>query len=207
MAKNVRSIKKRNNKQNRKTNTKKNSRSVKNILSHIKSSIKNLRKIGGNRGCNTSGETSCFPNVNVEQYKAPCNFLPLDGPKHNVYPLSHNPHSGAPVGNSVGGLRKNRKSKRKQNKRKTKKGGNSYLSVNNNVSGYTRYGAAGKNCGPNWKYTNSMKGGFIRAGSTQFFPIDHSKVNKQIVNDVKKSGGGRKKKEKKGGTITIGAQG
>merc|ERR1711934_469556 len=104
MAKTKRNIKKRNNKN------------------------KSLKKIGGNctvknqipasTGCNTSGLSTCIPNVNVEQYKSPCSFLPLDGSKHNVYPLSHNPSPGPPYGISTGGKRASNKGK------KNKKGGN-----------------------------------------------------------------------------------
>merc|ERR1712072_1267074 len=41
---------------------------------------------------------------NVSQYKCPCPYLPLDGPKQNVYPLSHNPKPSWPVG--VGGKKR-----------------------------------------------------------------------------------------------------
>lgn len=102
-----------------------------------------------NYGCNTSGMSTCIPNVNVEQYKCPCNFLPLDGTKHNIYPLSHNPKSGPPFGLTTGG---------KKTMRRNKKGGNTYLSVNNDTNAYTRYGAPGNCSGPNWKYA-SVKGG------------------------------------------------
>ena len=36
----------------------------------------------------------CFSNVIIEQYKSPCNYLPLDGCRQNTYPLSHNPQCG-----------------------------------------------------------------------------------------------------------------
>ena len=42
--------------------------------------------------------------------------------------------------------------------RRNKKGGNTYLSVNNDTNAYTRYGAPGNCSGPNWKYA-SVKGG------------------------------------------------
>merc|ERR1711988_1953236 len=102
-----------------------------------------------NYGCNTSGMSTCIPNVNVEQYKFPCNFLPLDGTKQNIYPLSHNPKPGTPFGLTTGG---------KKTMRRNKKGGNTYLSVNNDTNAYTRYGAPGNCSGPNWKYA-SVKGG------------------------------------------------
>ena len=49
----------------------------------------------------------CIPDVNMSQYKCPCNYLPLDGPKHNVYPLSNNP----PVKQIAGGVKKKIKRK------------------------------------------------------------------------------------------------
>merc|ERR1712100_346478 len=180
MAKTKRNIKKRNNK----------NKSFKKIFNHLKLSLNNLKKIGGNctvnnqipgnTGCNTSGLSTCIPNVNVEQYKSPCSFLPLDGTKHNVYPLSHNPSPGPPYGISTGGKRASNKGKKNKNKTKNKKGGNSYLSVNNDTSAYTRYGAPGKCCGPNWRYSS------IKAGKNK-------KRNKRTNKKKTKKGGGVEK--------------
>ena len=111
-----------------------------------------------NYGCNTSGMSTCIPNVDVEQYKCPCNFLPLDGTKQNIYPLSNNPKPGPPVGLTTGGKKKTVRNKNKKNRKKSKKGGNYYLSVNNDTSAYTRFGAPGKCCGPNWDYANIKAG-------------------------------------------------
>ena len=182
-------------------NTKKN---VQQIIEHIGNNLKNFSKFtkflskknknknknkkGGNSctvnnnplpndGCNTSGMSTCIPNVNVEQYKCPCNFLPLDGTKQNVYPLSHNPKPGPPVGITTGGKKKTLRRKNKKNKRKSKKGGNYYLSVNNDTSAYTRFGAPGKCCGPNWDYANIKAG--KKTGSKR---KSKSKNNKVVKN-------------------------
>lgn len=59
---------------------------------------------------------NCVPNVNMSQYKCPCSYLPLDGYRHNVYPLSHNPPK---LNNMIGAKKsksKNSKSKSKYNK-------------------------------------------------------------------------------------------
>ena len=74
---------------------------------------------GSGSGCSTFGELTnmdCIPDVNVSQYKCPCPFLPLDGTKQNVYPLSHNPKANWPVGYNGG-----KKTKRKRNKKLNKK--------------------------------------------------------------------------------------
>ena len=120
-----------------------------------------------NYGCNTKGLSTCIPNVNVEQYKCPCNYLPLDGTKQNIYPLSNNPQPGPPFGITTGGKKSyskksnrksNRKTKRKTQKYNKKGGKNTYLSVNNDTSAYTRYGAPGDCCGPNWYYATIKAG-------------------------------------------------
>jgi hypothetical protein len=72
------------------------------------------------------------------------------------------------------------KSSGKKNKSKNKKGGNSYLSVNNDTSAYTRYGAPGKCCGPNWRYSS------IKAGKNK-------KRNKRTNKKKTKKGGGEEK--------------
>ena len=107
---------------------------------YFKKLKKNTRrnKKGGNcltrPSVDLSNFNSCIPNVDVSQYKYPCMFLPLDGPTHNIYPLSNNPSVNAPQGIQTlnGGKRrvsKNNKSKRnnrkklnnKKNKNKTNK--------------------------------------------------------------------------------------
>ena len=50
---------------------------------------------------------NCIPDVNMSQYKCPCGSLPLDGPKHNYYPLSNNPPA-----RMNGGKRKSKKNKK-----------------------------------------------------------------------------------------------
>lgn len=103
----------------------------------------NIYKKGG-RSLNT-----CIQNVNVEQYKYPCRFLPLDGPTQNIYSMYHNSQQEKSIGFNTGG----KKSIRRKRKQNLKKGGN-YLSVNNDTSAYTRLGAPGNSCGPIWEYTN-----------------------------------------------------
>ena len=113
-------------------------------MKRISKSKKNLskrkNKIGGNNctvsnnletnyGCNTYGMNTCIPNVNVEQYKYPCNFLPLDGTKQNVYPLSHNPKPGPPFGLTTGGKKKNLSRKNKSKKNKKHIGGEASLPI------------------------------------------------------------------------------
>ena len=56
---------------------------------------------------------NCPPNVSVSQYKNPCVYLPLDGSKHNSYPLSNNPPKS-------GGKKKYRRKTKSRNS-KTKK--------------------------------------------------------------------------------------
>ena len=50
----------------------------------------------------------------MSQYKCPCSFLPLDGYRHNNYPLSHNPPK---LNNLYGG--KKTINRRKTNGKKT----------------------------------------------------------------------------------------
>jgi len=82
-----------------------------------KNKKKNI-KMGGNNctvnanqistKCNANSNSTCIPNVNVSQYKCPCAFLPLDGPKQNIYPLSNNPPTGPPYAFN-GGKKNNKK--------------------------------------------------------------------------------------------------
>ena len=52
----------------------------------------NRIKKGGNCSVNpVTNVPDCIPDVNMSQYKCPCSYLPLDGYKHNTYPLSNNP--------------------------------------------------------------------------------------------------------------------
>ena len=81
--------------------------------------------------------------------------------------------------------------KKRNNKKKTSKSIKNLKKIGGNSVGGLRKSITSRR---RQNKRKTKKGGFVRAGSTQFFPIDHSKVNKQIVNDVKKSGGGRKKK-------------
>lgn len=96
-----------------KKNIKKNNsvQQIKKIFSHLKNG---LQKFGGNN-CTTQNNVmdtmkTCIPNVNVEQYKCPCNYLPLDGSKQNVYPLAHNPLNKPPYAYNKGG-KKGKKNK------------------------------------------------------------------------------------------------
>lgn len=137
-------------KKNIKKNIKKNNsvKQIKKIFNHLKNG---LQKFGGNN-CTTQNNVmdtmkTCIPNVNVEQYKCPCNYLPLDGSKQNVYPLSHNPLNKPPYAYNKGG---------KKSKKKVK--GGEYLSVDNHTNAYFRLGAKGNCCGPHWKYTNISGG-------------------------------------------------
>lgn len=60
---------------------------------------------------------NCTPNVGVSQYKNPCGVLPLDGPKHNNYPLSNNPPK---TGGKKKYRRKSSTSKLRKSKSKSK---------------------------------------------------------------------------------------
>ena len=57
----------------------------------IKNKSKKNKK-GGSCSVTPSAKVpDCIPEFNAIQYKEPCAYLPLDGPKQNTYPLSHNP--------------------------------------------------------------------------------------------------------------------
>ena len=52
---------------------------------------------------NLDNINNCIPDPSVNQYKCPCDFLPLDGSKQNVYPLSNNPPNTQIGGNCGNG--------------------------------------------------------------------------------------------------------
>ena len=50
----------------------------------------------------------------------------------------------------------------------------------------------------NYKANQLMKGGFVRSGSTQFFPVNCTKMNNQTNSqNIKSESGGKRKKNKK----------
>lgn len=90
---------------------------------YFRKSKNKKNKKGGNcltrTNVDLSNFNSCIPNVDVSQYKYPCMFLPLDGPTHNLYPLSNNPSVDSPQG--VKTLNGGKKRKFSQNKKINKK--------------------------------------------------------------------------------------
>lgn len=80
--------------------------------------MKRSNKIKNGGGCSVNPITNvpdCIPDVNMSQYKCPCSYLPLDGYRHNNYPLSNNP----PKSNTLYGGKKNNKNKSKKSKTKS----------------------------------------------------------------------------------------
>ena len=78
----------------------------------------NRIKKGGNCSINpVTNVPDCIPDVNMSQYKCPCSYLPLDGYKHNTYPLSNNP----PKLNTLYGGKKTKSKSKSIRKTKSKK--------------------------------------------------------------------------------------
>ena len=78
----------------------------------------NRIKKGGNCSVNpVTNVPNCIPDVNMSQYKCPCSYLPLDGYKHNTYPLSNNPPK---LNTLYGGKKSKNKTSRKTKTNKNK---------------------------------------------------------------------------------------
>ena len=89
--------------------------------------LRNKNRKGGSCSINPiTNVSNCVPNVNMSQYKCPCSFIPLDGYRHNIYPLSHNPPKL-----NTGGKKKTKKT-RKTKKTKSRK-------INNRRKSNKRY--------------------------------------------------------------------